>query len=205
MLTFLKWGYPQIIHLIGFSLISQIFWVPPIYGNPHILTFLGSLTKDEILHPPARRPLASTPCPSWTEPTATCRCAASYNGASGNCLDGMKYHMEPLNMDIRESGYFMILLILHTWIRHRLWHLMPWMVMKKSAFFGFSNPIPLTLVRLPIWPPNSSIHPTQDSVGIAIFGGFVISFFGWFIWGLRIFGAGFLASHPCFSHFLLKL
>ena len=32
---FLKWRYPQIIHLTGFSSINHPFWVPPM-RNPHI-------------------------------------------------------------------------------------------------------------------------------------------------------------------------
>ena len=35
---FLKWRYPQIIHLKGFSLINHPFWGNPIYGNPHIVS-----------------------------------------------------------------------------------------------------------------------------------------------------------------------
>ena len=31
---FLRWGYPQIIHLVGFSLLTQPFWSTPIYGTP---------------------------------------------------------------------------------------------------------------------------------------------------------------------------
>ena len=35
--SFLKKGYPQIILiLVGFSILNHLFWVSPIYGNPHI-------------------------------------------------------------------------------------------------------------------------------------------------------------------------
>ena len=34
---FLKWGYPQIMHILaGFSLVNHPFWYPHDYGNPHI-------------------------------------------------------------------------------------------------------------------------------------------------------------------------
>ena len=37
---FLKWGYPQIIFLIGFFTINHVIWGAPILGNKHLFTFL---------------------------------------------------------------------------------------------------------------------------------------------------------------------